>query len=71
MTVKAMLWGFTGLGIVALLLDLFVHRHVIDPWERLFGFYALFGFIGVTALVYGAKLLRRIVMRDEDYYDVD
>jgi len=51
--------------------DFFVHRHEVHPWERLVAFYPLYGFVGIVVLVYVAKLLRRISMRPEDYYDVD
>ena len=34
-----------------------------------FGFYAGFGFVACVALVLLAKQLRRLVMRDERYYD--
>jgi hypothetical protein len=44
------------------------HHH---PWENLPAFYPLYGFVGIVVLVYVAKLLRRIAMRSEDYYDVD
>ncbi len=69
--VSALLRGFALVALFSLVLDFVIHRHVVDPWERLWGFYAIYGFVGVTALVFGAKLLRRLVMRDEDYYDVD
>lgn len=51
------------------LLDLFVPRHVEHPWEELFGFYGVFGFVACVALVLIAKELRKILMRSEDYYD--
>lgn len=60
------LWTFGGLLALA---DLVVHRHAeagIDGW---LGFYAAYGFVACVALVLAAKLLRRIVMRPEDYYD--
>lgn len=69
--VRALLLGFTAVGVVALLLDLFVHREVEMSWERVWGAFGFFGFIAVALLIQGAKLLRRMVMRDEDYYDVD
>ena len=37
--------------------------------EQWFGFYGIFGFLGCTLLVLAAKVLRKIVKRDEDYYD--
>lgn len=44
-------------------------RHQERDWEGLPGFYALYGFLAYTTIVYAAKLLRKGVMRDEDYYD--
>ena len=63
-----------GLYIVCILLvvlEFIVHRHVAHEWESLVGFYALFGFIAYTAIVWTATQLRRILKREEDYYDVD
>lgn len=50
-------------------LDAFLHRHVLHPWEGLFGFYALYGFVACVVLVLLAKELRKLVMRDEHYYE--
>lgn len=50
-------------------LDLIIHRHVEHPWEAMIGFYAVYGFVGCVVLVLLAKVLRRIVMRSEDFYD--
>ena len=49
--------------------DLFVHRHEVFGFARLFGFHALYGFLACVALVLIAKRLRRVLMRDEDYYE--
>ena len=49
--------------------ELVVHRHVVHPWEGLFSFYSLYGFIGIVVLVLVSKELRKIVRREEDYYD--
>lgn len=49
--------------------DLIFTRHVFHAWEELFGFYAIFGWIACVALVLGAKELRKLLMRREDYYD--
>jgi len=51
------------------------HRHQQGPdslagIESIPGFYAVYGLVACTVLVYLAKyLLRPAVMRDEDYYD--
>ena len=57
--------------ILLFLLDFILHRHVTNEWDGLKGFYALFGFIACVTLVLIAKQMRKILMRKEDYYDVD
>lgn len=61
---------YTVCAIVAAL-DLIVHRHIEIAVERVPAFYAVFGFVACVALVLVAKLMRRILMRREDYYDVE
>jgi hypothetical protein len=60
------LWIFGGVLVLA---DLVVHRHAETAFDGWFGFYGLYGFAACVALVLAAKLLRRVVMRGEDYYD--
>ena len=67
--VRRLLYGFYAVCIVLLGLDLVHHRHVSHAWESLFGFYALFGFVACVVLVLVAKEMRKLLMRDEDYYD--
>lgn len=45
------------------------HPHGHFEYEAWFGFHGLFGFLAYLAIVNGAKLLRRVVMRREDYYE--
>ncbi len=74
--VKLLLRVFFAACAVLISFDLFVHRHLsfeksdveLQP-EGWFGFYGLYGFIGITLLVLGAKLMRKVLMRSEDYYD--
>ncbi len=49
--------------------DLFYEKHPHFEIEKWFGFYSAFGFVFSVGLVLGAKELRRILMRKEDYYD--
>ncbi len=56
---------------VLLLLDFIIHRHISHSWERLLGFYSLYGFIGCVSIVIGSKWLRTVIRRDEDYYERD
>lgn len=69
--VRKLLVGFTILGFIALALDIVVHRPIGMAWERVWGVFGVFGFVGVALLILGARLLRKLVGRREDYYDVD
>jgi hypothetical protein len=51
------------------LADFFYHKHVVYRIEEFPAFYGLYGFIVCIGLVLGAKELRKILKRDEDYYD--
>ncbi len=44
-------------------------RHAERGWEGWPGFYPIYGFVACVLLVLIAKELRKILMRDEDYYD--
>ncbi|MEA2048336.1 MAG: hypothetical protein U9O64_07820 [Campylobacterota bacterium] len=50
-------------------MDFVIHRHTVHPWESFTGFYAIYGFLACVILVLLARELRKVVMRDEDYYD--
>ena len=67
--VKRLLYGFYIICAVLFLVDLFVHRHMTHPWEHLWGFYAIYGWVACVILVLVAKELRKVLMRREDYYD--
>jgi hypothetical protein len=60
------LYGLCGLTLV---LDFVVHRHVDHPWEAMWGFYCIYGFVACVLLVLVAKEMRKVIMRKEDYYD--
>ena len=47
----------------------FYHKHVHYSFEGIFGFFGLFGFGLSFLLVLVSRELRKILMRDEDYYD--
>jgi len=53
-----------------LIADLFHYKHHLHfGFEHWFGFYGIFGFVACVGLVLAAKVLRKVVMRGEDYYD--
>ncbi len=47
----------------------FYHKHAHFAFERWFGFFAFFGFLLSVVLVLSARELRKLLKRDEDYYD--
>lgn len=69
--VNRLLRGFYVCCVILVGIDFFFHRHVVHPWEEWFGFYGLYGFVACTLLVVLAKEMRKVLMRDEDYYDRD
>ena len=66
--VRWVLRFFYLICIALLAADWLVDRHVAHTVEKLFGFYALYGFVSCWMLVIVAKQLRRLVKRREDYY---
>ena len=68
-TIKWILRIFYGLCIALVALDFVVHRHIYVWFETLPTFYALYGFVACVVLVLLAKIMRVLLMRDEDYYD--
>lgn len=55
--------------VALVLIDFIVHRHIYTAVEKIPAFYALYGFVACVLLVFAAKGLRTLLMRDEDYYD--
>ncbi len=43
-------------------------EHAHYGWEAWIGFHALYGFVSCVLLVVLAAQMRKLVMRDEDYY---
>jgi hypothetical protein len=67
--VKRLRMGFFVALVLVLVAENFVHMHGEFGVEHFFGFYAVYGFISYVFLIFAAKLLRKIIMRKEDYYD--
>ena len=55
---RRVIWALVVACVVTFFTDPLVHRHVDHPWEALFGFYGLSGFVACVLLV-----------RKETYYD--
>ncbi len=61
--------GLWVIGFVLVAADLLIHRHELVGFASWFGFYGFYGFVACVCLVLAAKVLRRWVMRPEDYYE--
>ena len=64
-------WFFISAGLLALAdgVFLFHHKHVHFGFEKFPFFYCLYGLCACVILVIAAKGLRKLLMRDEDYYE--
>ena len=58
-----------GIAIILAILELFLHRHGVAPFEDSFMFPAIFGFLAFIFIVQVGKWLRLMIMRPEDYYE--
>ncbi len=63
--------GLVVLSVLLFLADLLYKKKAHFGVEEIFGFYAIYGFIGSVALVLTAKAMRPLLRRDEDYYESD
>ena len=68
--VSRLLLGFYIISAGLFIADFFFHRHTVHPWEGFPGFYALYGFVACVLLVFISKEMRKVLMRDEDYYEM-
>ena len=72
--VSRIIWGLVITCILLLIIgeSPLVHKHAhFDIEIAVPFFYAIFGFIAYCCIISGAILMRKLVMRPEDYYDDD
>jgi hypothetical protein len=67
--VKRLLFLFFVSLAALLCVDLFLDKHAEFEWEAVPGFFAAYGFISYVLLIFISKLLRKLIKRDENYYD--
>ena len=68
--VKKIIWALCIACALSVIAVLFYHKHIVyaaEDWVP--GMYGWYGFIGCVFLVLSAKLLRKLLMRSEDYYE--
>ncbi len=69
-TIKKLRIISSALFVLILLTEFFVVLHPHFDIEKIFGFYAIFGFLSCVGLIIFAKLLGFLIKRKDDYYDV-
>jgi hypothetical protein len=62
-------WILFGVCLFLLLLDFFIPKHGHFYWENAPNFFASYGFISCVSLIFIARVLRKILKKNEDYYD--
>jgi hypothetical protein len=67
-TIRLLWTGFAAVLVATLLAQLAVTSHPHFPVERVFGFYAWFGFLACAAMIVIAKALGVVLKRRDDYY---
>ncbi len=67
--VEKIFWGLVLVCAALGLADFFYDKHTQFAMEEIPAIYGLYGFVVCVGLVLGAKELRKILKRDEDYYD--
>ncbi len=67
--INFIVYAVYAICVALLLVDVFHHKHGHFEFEEWFGFYALYGFAAYMVIVNSAKLFRKLVKREEDYYD--
>jgi len=67
--VTKIVWSLVAVCALLFIADAFYHKHVTFAVERWFGFFGIYGFVMCVGLVMGAKWMRSILKRPEDYYD--
>ena len=68
-SVTKVFWAVVGVCAALGLLDFFYHKHAELGFDGSFGFHGWYGFVCCVFLVLAAKELRKLLKRDEDYYD--
>jgi len=67
--VKRLIWFFYAVLALLLVAEFFIHKHGHFTWEDKPFFFATYGFVACVAVIFGSKVLRFVLRRDEDYYD--
>lgn len=68
-TIRAFIVALVVMAVVLVAADFLYEKHALYAAESIAGFYALAGFGSYAVLIVVAKALRKLIKRDEAYYD--
>jgi uncharacterized membrane protein len=68
--ISLIIWILIFICVSLFFADAIYYKNSHFDIETLFGFYGLYGFFVCVALVLIAKALRKILMRNEEYYEI-
>jgi len=64
-------YGLIALCVISVGADFFYAKHVHYAAEDIVGAYGIYSFVSCVVLVLAAKALRKLLKRDEEFYDAD
>ena len=67
--IDKLIFGVVISCFLLLIIDLFYEKHSQVFVENWFGFYCFYGFIICCIVIFGGKLMRKLLIRREDFYD--
>jgi len=67
--VKKIVYALYAVCVLLVGADWWYHKHTHFEFENWFGFFGVFGFAACVGLVWAAKVMRKLLKREEDYYD--
>ncbi len=67
--IKRIIYALYVICAALFLAEFVYHKQTVFSFDSWFGFYPIYGFIICVGLVIGAKVIRVVLMRREDYYD--
>jgi len=67
--VQRLVIGFYAICVLLVGADFIIHRHTSIDLEKIPAFYAIYGFAAYVLLVVLSVILRKLVKREENYYD--
>ena len=67
--IKRIIYALNVIWAALFLAEFYYDIHAVFSFDTWFGCYAIYGFIMCVGLVIGAKVIRHLLMRRENYYD--